>query len=650
MCGIAGYVAAGSPSPDILVRAERALVHRGPDDGGMVRLPFTESTGEVGLAARRLAILDLSPSGHQPMTDPDSGNWIAYNGEIYNFGEIRKKLESEGVRFSGTGDTEVILKAYGRWGRRCLQEFRGMFAFAIWDKAEQALFVARDRLGIKPLYYYANGGRFYFASEVRALLATGVVPRNISVAGLMNYVSFGSVYDPDTLIDGVSSLPPGSYLVWKNGTFEISEYWDPIDSCQQNGQDFDGATDDELAAEIRSRLHEAFGLRMISDVPVSVFLSGGIDSGALVAMLADTSPRALHTFSIIFAEQDFSEAPYSRLIADRFQTDHHEILLQPQVFLDTIPEALAAMDQPSVDGLNSYVISREVRAAGFKVALSGLGGDEVFAGYDLFRQVPGLENIEARMKLLPQIARYALAAGIRNMPGPPMRMEKLASFMEPRSDALGAYVVARSLFPLRQHKKLVTNWTAEAFQAALAATTNWRERAQKLDPINRVSYLELRNYMLNTLLRDSDAMSMAHSIELRVPFLDHKLIEFVLSIPGSRKLNGSTPKYLLTKSLGGLLPEEVVHRPKRGFTLPFDTWLRKDAYADVNGAFLSWKKGAIAEYIDAEAANTVWKAFLCGKTTWSRVWALYVLHRWIQLHVEQQNESSLMMAEDMQSA
>ncbi len=634
MCGIAGYVVKDKvASPELLDSVEKALFHRGPDDGGVVRIPLLGHHGEAGLANRRLAILDLSASGHQPMSDPATGNWIAYNGEVFNFREIRAELEKLGVSFASKTDTEVVLKAYGYWGESCLEHFRGMFAFAIWDSARQRLFLARDRLGVKPLYYYRRGHDLYFASEVRALLASGVVPRNISRNGLMNFVTFGSVSDPNTLIDGVLSVPPGSFLIWNDGQCEIREYWDLI-AAASNGTSTRHISDSELVSQVRSTLHEAFAMRMVSDVPVSVFLSGGIDSGALVAMLADVSPHALQTFSIIFSEHDFNEAYYSRLVADRFQTDHHEILLQPSAFLNTIPEALAAMDQPSLDGLNSYIISREVRAAGFKVALSGLGSDEIFAGYEVFRYVPKLEKMESRLGYLPNMIRRALASMVRIAPGAPMRIEKLASFVEAGQYGMSPYVVTRSLFPLTQQKRIVRNWNPDSYRFAMSAANTSAQAAADLDPTNRVSYLELRNYMLNTLLRDTDAMSMAHSIEVRVPFLDHKLVEFVFSIAGQRKIQEGSPKCLLTSALSELLPEEIVHRPKRGFVLPFDDWLRKDARDQVENVFATWENSAIAEHLDGDAVRSVWHAFLSGKTTWSRVWALYVLRQWVRLHIE----------------
>src|SRR3954471_13603067 len=396
MCGIFGIAAQNAQIPaGLLERGTQSLAHRGPDDSGTILLRGANQRDEIGLGNRRLAILDLSPLGHQPMHDTETGNWIVYNGEIYNFREIRQELEASGTRFVSHSDTEVVLKSYAQWGLSSISKFRGMFAFAIWDSNSHQLLLARDPMGIKPLYYARAGSFFIFASEVRALLGTGLLPTRIDAAGLTNYLTFGSSYDPLTLIEGVRALPAGHSLTWKDGVAKQSQYWDLVDDLPSKAQSVPSISthDEALAAnQLRPLLEAAVRMQLVSDVPVGVFLSGGIDSSALVSILSDGGVRP-STFSIAFRESDFSEAQHSRAIAAKFQTDHHEIEVSQFDVLAAIPDALAAMDLPTMDGVNTFFVSRETRRAGVKVALSGLGGDEVFAGYSSFRTIPRFESM-----------------------------------------------------------------------------------------------------------------------------------------------------------------------------------------------------------------------------------------------------------------
>src|SRR5208282_379053 len=369
MCGIVGQaVYLGVADSGALHRALDAIVHRGPDDGGLQIVGTTSADVQVILGNRRLAILDLSPMGHQPMHDPTTSNWIVYNGEVFNFGEIRRELETLDVHFESHTDTEVILKSYAVWGESCIERFRGMFAFALWDAIRQRLFLCRDRLGIKPLYYYNTARQILFSSEVRSLLATGLVPRRLNVSSLADYLTFGSAYDPDTLIEDVHSLPAGSYLMWERGRVRRAQYWQPTTAAKKLSL---GATARDLQPQMHHLLREAVALRLISDVPVGVFLSGGIDSSAIVSLIAETGQQ-VSTFSIVFREQSWSEAQYSSAVARHFRTDHHEVVLSSEDFRQALPDALRALDQPSIDGVNTYVVSREVRRKGLKVALSGL--------------------------------------------------------------------------------------------------------------------------------------------------------------------------------------------------------------------------------------------------------------------------------------
>jgi asparagine synthase (glutamine-hydrolysing) len=627
MCGIAGFLDwQGKVRTEALTVASQAIAHRGPDDCGLKIIDLKNDVCRVGLANRRLAILDLSPAGHQPMTDPATQNWIAYNGEVYNFQEVRALLEERGIKFCSHSDTEVVLKAYAAFGEKCLDHFRGMFAFAIWDNAAQRLFIARDRLGKKPLYYFQGDGFLLFASEVRALLATGLVPCRINAETVEQFLSFGSVSDPQTLVEGVHALPPGSYLICEPGKLEVHKYWSPTSSSLSqpfhNGQH--GVSESKVVARLQELLGEAINLRMISDVPVGLFLSGGIDSSALVAAVAGARQQKINTFSVVFKEGDYSEAQFSLLVSRRFKTEHQEITLTGEEFLSSIPDALSAMDQPSVDGFNTFIISRAVRRTGLKVALSGQGGDELFAGYDTFRYVPRMEKFHALERWLPSPLRSVLASAIpgRNSSD---RRRKLAALVEGNGALVHPYFLSRMVFVPRQQRQLLKAGKNRSLKSAMATAL---APAATLDPINRVSYLELTNYMANTLLRDADCMSMASSLELRLPFLDHRLVEYVLSIPGGMKLDSRTPKHLLVKAMSGLLPDEIVHRPKRGFTLPFEHWLRGPLKQSVESALTHAGDGPLADVLDPSAVSQVWEAFLEGRTSWSRPWLLYTLDKW----------------------
>ncbi|MBZ5663359.1 MAG: asparagine synthase (glutamine-hydrolyzing) [Acidobacteriia bacterium] len=617
MCGIFGILARKTQIPPALLeQATCSLAHRGPDDSGTILLKETQPEPlEIGLGHRRLSILDLSPLGHQPMQDPVTGNWVVFNGEIYNFRELRKELEAAGVEFKSHSDTEVILAAYRVWGESCLTRLGGMFAFALWDAPCKRLLLARDPMGIKPLYYHHSAQTFIFASEVRTLLRTGFVPRKADPTGALSYLAFGSVYEPWTIVEGVKAVPPGHVLTVENGRVDIREYWNPL---QPSGN----ATADPLPAILR----DAVLSHLVSDVPVGVFLSGGIDSSALVAVLSHNGVRAT-TFSLVFQEKEFNEGQYSREVARCFGTDHHEIPVSQRDALAVLPEALCAMDQPTIDGINTYLVSAKTRAAGVKVALTGLGADEMFAGYSNFRRVPKMEALAKRFGRLPRLARRSLSASVALFAGKGDRSRKLAELAQGHDSVVHPYFLVRTLFGAEDREVLVHGCkdSESALEGILRESI---AQSSTLDPVNRVSYLESRWYMRNTLLRDSDFMSMAHGLELRVPFLDRTLVEACFRIPGNRKLQGDSPKSLLLASLGVELPREVVNRPKQGFTLPFERWLRGEMRPVVEDALLkgNWDQTALC----ASAVREVWTRFLAGETSWSRPWSLFVLKRWCE--------------------
>jgi asparagine synthase (glutamine-hydrolysing) len=636
MCGIFGIVVRnGRVEPEVLDRATESLAHRGPDDSGTIIVRDTfPSPVEIGLGSRRLAILDLSPLAHQPMHDPETDNWIIYNGEIYNFHDVRDELEQAGTSFVSNSDTEVLLKAYRRWGEQCLAKFRGMFAFAIWDARRHRLFLARDAMGIKPLYYAEVGACFLFASEVRTLLGTGLIPRRLDQSGLVNFLTFGSAYDPLTLVEGVRALPAGHTLTWDNGKLQESRYWDLVDNDDgQTPINVLGSDEKRATENLQPALEEAVRLQLVSDVPVGVFLSGGIDSSALVSILSRGGVKP-STFSIVFREAEFSEAEHSRAIAAKFHTDHHEISVSEADVVACISDALRAMDLPTMDGINTYFVSREARKAGVKVALSGLGGDEVFAGYSSFRTVPRMERFAQWWKYIPNAFRSPLASAFASLSPESDQNRKLASLAQGNGHILHPYFLSRMLFTPAQRDLLFPSGAQLADSASASIIENL-QRAQALDAVNRVSYLESRCYMLNTLLRDADCMSMSQGLEVRVPLIDHQLARAVLALPGRWKLN-NVPKKLLVGALAGSLPEEILNRPKRGFTLPFEHWMRQELRSEIEPV-LSAKRihaGPLAGVLDGDRVQQIWNDFLAGTISWSRPWSLYVLQRWCELHLQ----------------
>jgi asparagine synthase (glutamine-hydrolysing) len=503
-----------------------------------------------------------------------------------------------------------------------------MFAFAIWDNARRRLLLARDPLGIKPLYYYATGSIFVFASEVRALLASGIVPRKLSSAGLVSYLRVGSVHEPLTMIEGVRSLPAGQTLtieVGYDGDLEIREasvahnVWpgNPIGRHEKRA---------ELVAELRGKLEHAVRSHLVSDVPLAAFLSGGIDSSAIVGLMSRVASEKPKTFTVVFDEKEFSERNFARSVAERYGTEHHEVLLSEDRLLALLPRALAAMDQPSMDGVNTYVVAKAVKDSGITVALSGLGSDELFAGYPSFRRA----QLISRLKVAPSLLRRVVARAGRATLGSSRRADKLWDLAVSDASPLAAYTVSRRLFADADIAGLLLDQSALLSHAIGASTRNFQ--VDEDDPVNAVSAFELSGYMRNTLLRDADQMSMAVALETRVPFLDADLVHFVLGIPGEWKLDRSRPKPLLLDAVGDLIPETVWKRPKMGFVLPFSRWMQSTLRKDIEDAVFD--NAGFARIGLTRSVSQVWDNFAdgSGKETWGRPWALYVLRQWCELN------------------
>jgi len=623
MCGILGLIGKRSPVFErALAAGVRAMAHRGPDDEGLAVLPLGADPDRwVGLGSRRLAILDLSPAGHQPMQEPLRGYWLIFNGEIYNFREIRTELEALGYSFSSNCDTEVLLKAYGAWGEACLDRLRGMFAFAVWDAQKERLFLARDRFGVKPLYYYQSSDLFIFGSEVRALLATGLIPRRAEPRGLASYLEFGSVQDPWTAVEGVRSLPAGHFLLWVRGGATDHTYWDLAEVAATPP-----ATDSlpEAVTKIYEILSQAVSLRLVADVPLGVFLSGGADSTAIAILAQEANSRPIETFSVVFSDRRYSEDEYSSFVAKMLNTRHHRVTLTEERLLALLDKSIESMDQPSYDGFNTYAVSEATRREGATVALSGLGGDELFAGYPTFRSVPKLTALRNTVGWTRSI--------LKHWPSP-VESHWLSKFLAVATESTHPYFIVRRLFTPHGVGALLQNDGKGDYHLRPSCQSELCSHVRQLGLLSQVSVLEARNYMLNTLLRDVDVMSMANSLEVRTPFLDHKLWEYVLPLAGRLKLDSGYPKPLLVGAFGTRIPKEIYARPKMGFTLPFDEWskgvLRDSIEKEISNcpAKGSWP-------INPRVTSMIWNDFLGGKTNWARPWSLFVLNRWIRRHLE----------------
>ena len=613
MCGIAGAFGRVRDAAAV-ERMSARIAHRGPDDVGDAPLAGGEGAG--AFAHRRLAILDLSPCGHQPMASPDGRLIMVFNGEIYNFRALKAELEAEGDRFKGGSDTEVILAGWARYGPAYLERLRGMFALVLWDRQAGRGWLARDRFGIKPLYVAESSGAVLFASETRALLASGMVDATLSRSAVAQYLEAGSVTEPHTLFRAVRSLPAGSVtevtLRGDRATLGPSRIFA---RALEPAPESEVARDAAAAARlVREALRDSVEHHLVSDVTVAMFLSGGIDSSALVAVAAEATGRPLDTFTVVFGEQQFDESGPASAVAKRFASKHQEIPLTGDDFASALPDAFAAMDQPSMDGLNTYVISRAVRRAGLKVVLSGLGGDELFAGYPSFRRAASLPRFWRGVRPARRLAARVASSGGG------IRAEKLGLLLEHDDPALAAYRASRALFA----GDLIAALSGE--RPALDS----EPPPEGLSLLQRVSWYELTGYMRNTLLRDSDVFSMASALELRVPFVDQVVAGASVRVDDALKLASGSSKPVLVAAVRDLLPREVWDRPKQGFTLPFDRWMRGPLKTDVGDALTPRRLSRVG--IDARAARGIWDGFLAGRKgfTWARPWALYTLVRWAE--------------------
>ena len=639
MCGIAGILGTvDDRNRAALRRMSEAMVHRGPDGTGTFEsTPGADGRGAL-LAFRRLAILDLSPTGEQPMIDPRTGRVLIVNGEIYNYQELRRRLTDAGETFRSTGDAAVLLRCLSLQGHAAVPSLRGMFALASWDPARRSLLLARDPLGIKPLYIArctdrSAGWSLIFASEVRALLASGLLGRpRLDPSAVASVVWNGFVVGPNTAVQGVESLSPGQLRLYADDGAEsrVEDYWQlPAASS--------GVDEEELAA----RLEESVRLHLASDVPLGVFLSGGVDSSAVANLARRASRGPVHTFTLAFEEEEFNEGQIARRVAEAIGTEHQEVLLTETEFVAQLERALDGLDQPTFDGLNAYIMSRAVRDAGFTVALVGTGGDELFGGYSSFRDLPALHGWSRRLGFIPraalvegaQLAVTALQPERGSMPRQ-TRWAKLPEMVRRGDDLLSLYQLAYALFLPDFQRELLED---PGWALVDGLPSGFRGRLQReihdRSDLAALSVLEQRLFLGERLLRDNDAASMAASLEQRLPLVDQVVLETVGGLPDGTRYQPVLRKAALRRAgLRGLDPA-LFERPKRGFVLPFDRWIRKGLSGAIDQT-LRDPEALRRVGLRPEPVQRLWQAFRDGGPGlyWSRVWALYVLVRWCSRH------------------
>jgi len=630
MCGIAGVMWFDSGMARRAVAAaeqmQRSLRHRGPDGGGLWSSPADAPTG-VAFAHTRLAVIDLSADADQPMRREPTV--VTYNGEIYNFREVRDRLTDAGCSFSTESDTEVLLRAWETWGAASLERLTGMFAFGIWDEGRARLTLVRDRFGIKPLYVARSEGWLAFASEVRGLLSSGLVRPRVNRSALPDYLGFQTAATPETLVEGVELLPPATVTaVEADGRSTTRRYWDLLAAAVRGP----GGGPASARLRVRQLVEGAATSHLVSDVPVGVFLSGGIDSSALLSVLRTlgTKPR---TFSVAFDDCEFDESPFSREVAETFGSDHTELRVSERDLLDAMPECLASVDHPSGDGVNTFVISRLVRGQGIKVAWSGLGGDELFCGYPSFRRLASALPVFRQISRVPASVRRLTADYVRRGVLASVAVEKMAEAFGKDASVASLWPVTRQLFGLEERRRLLGEEAFGPHRGGAAYSALLAEAAERFPDASvsaLISYAETRIYMHDVLLRDTDQMSMAHGLEVRVPLLDHHLAEYLVGLPDEVRLDGAVPKALLVDSLSAPLPRRIVERPKRGFTFPFDAWMRSSLRPLVERHLGDDGLEGRGVFQPGEVTR-LWQAFLAGRptVTWSRIWILVALDAWL---------------------
>jgi asparagine synthase (glutamine-hydrolysing) len=600
------------------------LTHRGPDDAGL----FVD--GNVGLGHRRLSIVDVA-AGHQPMTNEDGTLYITYNGEIYNHADFREELEGRGHVYRTHCDTETILHLYEEKGARAVELLRGMFAFAIWDKRQRELFIARDRLGVKPLYYvHTDDGSLYFASEIKSLLAARAVRPELNFGALPDYLANHATSGEETLFRGVMRLLPGHTLRWKDGEVRIEEYWD----IHFSGESDEGPRrrDEDYIEEWMELFRESVRLRLMADVPLGMFLSGGIDSSAIAGVMSGMVDEPIKTFSVAFAEREANELEYARLVARKFKTDHHEIIVSPEDFFASLPTLLWHEDEPLAhpSSIALNFVSR-LAASHVKVVLTGEGSDELMAGYGRYRKTVYNLALGARYhKLTGEALRRTVERGVRRLPIKSKVRQKLTrTFLCVTPDIESIYFDNFAVFSRSMQQELLTPEAKERAGALdpYRAVGGYLEKTDAATLLNQLLYVDMKTY-LHELLMKQDQMSMAASIESRVPFLDHKLVEYTARLPERMKLRGLTTKYILRRGMKNLLPPEILSRSKMGFPVPVGAWFRGRFRWVIDEYVLSERAMGRGLFEEKFVRNLVERHQSGGENHSERLWSLVNFEMW----------------------
>jgi asparagine synthase (glutamine-hydrolysing) len=631
MCGINGIAFSGRSGRQIDVRVlekmRDVIYYRGPDDAGT----FVE--GPIGLGHRRLSIVDVT-HGAQPMFNEDGSCVIVYNGEIYNHADHREDLTNRGYKFQTHCDTETIIHLYEEYGADCVEHLRGMFAFAIWDKRKKELFIARDRFGVKPLYYYLDDqGSLFFGSEIKTILEAGAVKAELNYNALPDQLANHGTSRDETLFKGVKRLLPGHTLVWKDGNLELRKYWDI--RFEPKHQD---RSDAEFVDEWREMFRESVRLRLMADVPLGMFLSGGIDSSAIAAMMSGMVDEPIKTFSVGFREREANELEFARVVARAFKTDHHEIVISPTQFFEALPDLVWHEDEPIgfIASVPLYFVSRLAQEH-VKVVLTGEGSDEILAGYARYQKAVTLLNYgEKYESYTPGFLRDVVRGGVATLPGV-LNRKLNRTFLSREADIENLFFDNFSVFSKAMQAGLFAAET-KARIAELNPYTGhntWLESTDAVDLLDKLLYVDTKTY-LHELLMKQDQMSMAASIESRVPFLDHKLVEFTAKMPERMKLRGKTTKWVLREAMKGILPDEILNRPKMGFPVPVGGWFRNE-FRHIVDEYVLGERAMERGIFSAEYIKQLVAAHNAGENHDERLWALVNFEIWHRRFIDGEN-------------
>lgn len=620
MCGISGKLFLDKNRtivPSVLKQMTDAIFHRGPDDEGFY------IRDNVGLGFRRLSIIDLN-TGHQPLSNSDQSIYIVFNGEIYNYLEQREHLSRDGFVFRTTSDTEVIINLYEKYGIGCLSYLRGMFAFAIWDNNKKQLFCARDRFGIKPFYYYSDNEKFVFGSEIKAILAAGEIDKTLSPEGLDSYLAFGCVSSDLSIYKHIRKLRPAHYLLLsfnEKTTLETRRYW------EINFEPDFSRTEDQWVEELQACFSETVKLHMISDVPLGAFLSGGIDSSSVVAMMARNSSLPVKTFSIGFKEAKFCELEFAREMANKYNCEHHEQIIEPES-ITLLPMLVRAYDEPFADSsaIPTYYVSKLAREF-VTVALSGDGGDELFAGYDIYKYFSRIHRFFLNFN--SPVLNKVFWGTIRKITPASWKGSGALNYLRLNKNFITAHL---TFIPIQERKKLIGH--QYPIIDYKAASEEYKEdilrKSHSKDFITNLQYLDFQTYMVNDILTKVDRASMLNSLEVRVPFLDHKFAELSFRIPSRLKLKGTDQKYILKKAMANELPGRILRNPKKGFAVPLTCWFKTDLSEYVNDTLLS-PNTRLSAYLDQNCVRKIVEhSRKSNRDVSNRIWLLLFLEEWLK--------------------